>query len=77
MKQSLYLLLAVVAGIGLTIFNPIGAVGVAVMAILFWLWWFADSYMTRRREREIAERLAEEERNAIPPEESILAQPDA
>jgi hypothetical protein len=81
MKRSHYVLLALVAGIGLIIFNPIGAFGLAVMAIPFWLWRIADNYMTRRHERKIAERIAEEEREAgpeIPVEQSILAQlPDA
>jgi hypothetical protein len=77
MKRSHYVLLAIVAGIGLIIFNPIGAFGLAVMALPVWLWKVMDDYMTRRHERKIAEMDAEEERTAIPVGQSILADPNS
>ncbi len=81
MTRSLYVLLALVAGTGLILFNPIGAFGLGFLASLFWLWKVIDDYMTQRHERKIAEMIAEEERALgpeIPVEQSILAQaPDA
>ena len=77
MNRSLYALLAVVAGVGLIIFNPIGAFGVAVICIPIWLWYVLDGFMTRRHQRKLAMLIAEEEAEwdaAVPVEQSILAE---
>ena len=78
MKRSRYVLLAVVAGTGLIIFNPIGAFGLAITYGPIWFWCsIVVPYVHRRHERKIAEMLAEEERAAGPPipvEQSSLAQ---
>jgi hypothetical protein len=62
MTRSLYVLLALVAGTGLILFNPIGAFVLGFMACLFWLWIVIDEYVTQRHERKIAEKIAAEKR---------------
>jgi hypothetical protein len=61
LKRSHCVALAFFVGAGLTLYNPMGAVGVAMFAGPIWLWFdIIDPWMKRRRKAKLAaERAAE------------------
>src|SRR6266404_3944349 len=76
--RSHRVLLDFIAGIGVTLYSPVGVFSLGIVLVPVWGWIALDGYMTRRHERKIAEMIAEEERAlgpGIPVEESILALP--